>query len=65
MADRAATSALYEGYAGVARALASGRRAEIADLRELTRRGLRARRPTDGYPEWKRAGLPIAAGEGG
>ena len=34
-------------------------------VRELTRRGYRARRLIDGYPEWKRAGLPIAAGEGG
>ena len=33
-------------------------------VRELTRRGYRARRLTDGYPEWKRAGLPVAAGEG-
>lgn len=34
-------------------------------VRELTRRGFRARRLVDGFPEWKRAGLPIAAGEGG
>jgi rhodanese-related sulfurtransferase len=34
-------------------------------VRELTRQGHRAWRLTDGYPEWKRAGLPIAAGEGG
>ena len=32
MADRAAKDALFEGFAEVARALASGRRAEIADL---------------------------------
>src|SRR5436305_8777068 len=32
MADRAAKDALYEGFAEVTRALASGRRAEIADL---------------------------------
>jgi len=32
MADRAAKDALYEGFAEVARALASGRRAEIADV---------------------------------
>src|SRR6266480_4446481 len=32
MADRVAKDALYEGFAEVARALASGRRAEIADL---------------------------------
>src|SRR5215469_9581244 len=32
MADRGAKDALYEGFAEVARALASGRRAEIADL---------------------------------
>ncbi|MGH9148785.1 MAG: ArsR/SmtB family transcription factor [Acidimicrobiales bacterium] len=34
-------------------------------VRELNRRGFRARRLIDGYPEWKRAGLPVAAGEGG
>jgi rhodanese-related sulfurtransferase/DNA-binding transcriptional ArsR family regulator len=34
-------------------------------VRELTRRGFRARRLIDGFPEWKRAGLPSAAGEGG
>ena len=34
-------------------------------VRELTRQGLRARRLIDGFPEWKRAGLPVAAGEGG
>jgi len=27
-------------------------------VRELTRRGFRARRLEDGYPEWRRAGLP-------
>ena len=32
MADRAAKDALYDGFAEVAKALASGRRAEIADL---------------------------------
>jgi rhodanese-related sulfurtransferase len=31
-------------------------------VRELTRRGVRARRLADGFPEWKRAGLPVAAG---
>ncbi len=31
-------------------------------VRELDRRGYRARRLEDGYPEWKRAGLPVAAG---
>jgi len=31
-------------------------------VRELDRRGYRARRLEDGYPEWKRAGCPIAAG---
>jgi rhodanese-related sulfurtransferase/DNA-binding MarR family transcriptional regulator len=31
-------------------------------VRELTRRGYRARRLTGGFPEWKRAGLPVAAG---
>jgi DNA-binding transcriptional ArsR family regulator/rhodanese-related sulfurtransferase len=34
-------------------------------VRELTRQGFRARRLTDGFPQWKQAGLPIAAGEGG
>ncbi len=34
-------------------------------VRELTRRGFRARRLIDGFPEWKRAGLPVAAGAGG
>ena len=28
-------------------------------VRELTKRGFRARRLEDGYPEWRRAGLPI------
>jgi DNA-binding transcriptional ArsR family regulator len=32
MADRAAKDALFDAFAEVARALASGRRAEIADL---------------------------------
>lgn len=143
MGGRAAKSAFYDGLAQVAKALASGRRAEIvdplaqgersvdeiaavrlkqgeiivletrpepefaaghivgarsapiADLRrhlralpkdievvaycrgpycvyaddavrelKLKRRGFRARRHMDGFPEWKRAGLPVAAGEG-
>jgi rhodanese-related sulfurtransferase len=34
-------------------------------VRELHRRGVRARRLEDGLPEWRRAGLPIAVGEGG
>src|SRR6202171_2897267 len=34
-------------------------------VRELNRRGFRARRLIDGFPEWKRAGLPGAGGEGG
>ena len=34
-------------------------------VRALTRRGFRARRLIDGFPEWKRAGLPVAAGAGG
>lgn len=33
-------------------------------VRELNRKGFAARRLIDGYPEWKRAGLPVAAGEG-
>ena len=31
-------------------------------VRELQRRGFRARRLIDGYPEWRRAGLPVASG---
>ena len=31
-------------------------------VRELNRKGFRARRLIDGFPEWKRAGLPVAAG---
>jgi rhodanese-related sulfurtransferase len=31
-------------------------------VRELSRRGYRARRLEDGFPEWKRAGLPVAVG---
>lgn len=30
-------------------------------VRELAGRGFRARRLIDGFPEWKRAGLPVAA----
>jgi rhodanese-related sulfurtransferase len=33
-------------------------------VRLLTGSGRRARRLEDGFPEWKRAGLPVAAGEG-
>jgi len=33
-------------------------------VRELNRKGFRARRLSDGFPEWKRAGLPTAAGGG-
>ena len=33
-------------------------------VRQLNRRGFRARRLMDGFPEWKRAGLSVAAGEG-
>jgi rhodanese-related sulfurtransferase len=33
-------------------------------VRELNRKGFRARRLIDGFPEWKRAGLPVAAGGG-
>jgi rhodanese-related sulfurtransferase/DNA-binding transcriptional ArsR family regulator len=32
-------------------------------VRELRRRNVRARRLEDGFPEWREAGLPIAAGE--
>lgn len=31
-------------------------------VRELTKKGFRARRLADGFPEWRRAGLPVAAG---
>jgi len=31
-------------------------------VRELARKGFRARRLTDGFPEWQRAGLPVAVG---
>ena len=34
-------------------------------VRELNRRGFTARRLIDGFPEWRRAGLPVAAGNGG
>jgi rhodanese-related sulfurtransferase len=34
-------------------------------VRELNRRGYRAQRLEDGFPEWKQAGLPVAAGDGG
>jgi rhodanese-related sulfurtransferase/predicted transcriptional regulator len=32
-------------------------------VRELTRKGFHARRLTDGFPEWRRARLPIAKGD--
>jgi rhodanese-related sulfurtransferase/DNA-binding transcriptional ArsR family regulator len=32
-------------------------------VRELQRRGFSARRLEDGFPEWRRAGLPMAAGD--
>jgi rhodanese-related sulfurtransferase len=31
-------------------------------VRELNRRGFHARRLIDGFPEWKRAGLPVGVG---
>ena len=34
-------------------------------VRSLKRRGIRARRLEDGFPEWKRAGHDIAVGESG
>jgi len=34
-------------------------------VRELNRRGYRAQRLEDGYPEWKQAGLPVTVGDGG
>src|SRR5437660_12884944 len=33
-------------------------------VRELNRKGYQARRLIDGFPEWRRAGLPVAAGNG-
>jgi rhodanese-related sulfurtransferase/DNA-binding transcriptional ArsR family regulator len=33
-------------------------------VRELRRKGFRAKRMADGYPEWRRAGLPVATGDG-
>ena len=32
-------------------------------VRQLAAKGYRARRLEDGFPEWKRAGLPVAVGE--
>jgi hypothetical protein len=40
------------------------RRTRAAAVRRITELG-RAQRLTGGYPEWKRAGLPTAAGEDG
>ena len=37
----------------------------VEAVRELARHGLRARRLDGGYPRWKQAGLPVAAGGGG
>lgn len=34
-------------------------------VRELTKKGFRARRLADGFPEWRRAGLPVAVGAEG
>jgi rhodanese-related sulfurtransferase/DNA-binding HxlR family transcriptional regulator len=34
-------------------------------VRELVRKGFRARRLADGFPEWLRAGLPVAVGAEG
>jgi rhodanese-related sulfurtransferase/DNA-binding transcriptional ArsR family regulator len=34
-------------------------------VRELDRRGFQARRLVEGFPQWKRAGLPVAVGDGG
>ncbi len=33
-------------------------------VRQLRRSGFSAKRLEDGFPEWKRAGLPVAAGQG-
>lgn len=73
MSRRAATTALSDALTAAARAMSSGRRAEIVDVlaqgarpvEEITgESGRRARRLDDGFPEWKRAGLPVAVGEG-
>ena len=32
-------------------------------VRELRKHGFDARRLEDGFPEWQRAGLPVASGE--
>jgi rhodanese-related sulfurtransferase len=32
-------------------------------VRQLNRKGFQARRLIDGFPEWRRAGLPVAVGE--
>lgn len=34
-------------------------------VRALRARGFEARRLEDGFPEWRRAGMPVAVGEGG
>jgi rhodanese-related sulfurtransferase len=34
-------------------------------VRELTKKGFHARRLADGFPEWRRAGLPVAMGAEG
>lgn len=34
-------------------------------VRELSKKGFRAKRLRDGFPEWRRAGLPVSAGTGG
>jgi len=34
-------------------------------VRELQRRGYRAQRLEDGFPEWKHAGMPVDSGSGG
>lgn len=34
-------------------------------VRELNRQGFRAHRLSDGFPEWRRAGLPAAGGDAG
>jgi len=33
-------------------------------VRELIRGGFRAQRLIDGFPEWRRSGLPVAVGDG-
>ena len=52
---------------GEGRALAVDVPRDLRAVRELAGLGFRAQRLVEGFPEWKRAGLPVAvpAGAGG